>query len=239
MLLLAVDTATTSCSVAVSQSDRVLVEITKNIRQTHARQVMNLIDLALQSSHKQLEELDGFVVTRGPGSFTGLRIGISTVKGLALATGKPLVGVSCLTALASQMPVGPYMICPMIDARRNEVYSALYRGKGDRWVRCRKEAVTVPEQALAGIKEACLFVGSGALLYQQLIMDSLGARARLAPSWQHILRGAAISQLGFIKMQQQQFEELGCFGPLYLRKSDAEINFQRRELKKHSPAGSL
>jgi tRNA threonylcarbamoyladenosine biosynthesis protein TsaB len=189
---------------------------------------MALIDFALQSAKLALEDVDGFVVTRGPGSFTGLRIGISTIKGLVLATGKPLISVSCLEALAYQIPFQRQLICPMLDARRNEVYTAQYRWQAERLVQCQKEAVLPPAEAIKTLRAPCIFIGSGAILYQGIIRDTLNDGACFVQPWQHLLRGATIAHVGLDKMNQRQFDDVNTMRPLYLRKSDAQIHLEQR-----------
>ena len=127
MIILAVDTATTSCSVAIIDKKCVLAEITLLREETHSKHLMDMIHTAIGFSGLKLSDLDGFAVVRGPGSFTGLRIGITTVKGLAAGLKKPLVGISSLEALAMQASHSPYLICPLLDARRGEVYFSRYR----------------------------------------------------------------------------------------------------------------
>ena len=121
MRVLAVDTATYSCSVAITDGDRLLSETTLVSGETHSRHLASLIEALTQTAGLSLEQMEGFAVSRGPGSFTGLRIGISTVKGLAVAGNRPMVGVSTLAALAWQVGPTDHLICPMIDARRDEV----------------------------------------------------------------------------------------------------------------------
>jgi tRNA threonylcarbamoyladenosine biosynthesis protein TsaB len=118
MNLLAVDTSTCSCSVAVMTGDRIASELTSLSSRTHTTHLMAMIRDALARAHTEPAALDGFAVTVGPGSFTGLRIGISTVKGLAFACGKPCVGISSLEALAAACPPHPYAICSVMDARK-------------------------------------------------------------------------------------------------------------------------
>jgi len=125
MRILAVDTATKSCSVAIVEKESIIAETTLFIEQTHSKHLMKMIDTALNLSGLTVSELDGFAVTRGPGSFTGLRIGISSIKGFAMASGKPVVGVSSLDSLAMQCCFSPYLVSPLLDARKGEVYYAL------------------------------------------------------------------------------------------------------------------
>ena len=127
MKILAVNTATPACGVAVVNEGTVSAHAVINSRETHARQLMPMIDRVLESCDLAVADLDGFAVVRGPGSFTGLRIGISTIKGLAAASGKPLTGISSLEALAYPFTACPDPICALIDARKNEVYACWYR----------------------------------------------------------------------------------------------------------------
>ena len=131
MRVLAVDTATSSCSVAIVDGEELVSEITLISGETHSRHLSSLIEALTRTAGLALEQIEGFAVTRGPGSFTGLRIGIGTVKGLAVAGNRPMAGVSTLAALAWQVGPTDHTICPMVDARRNEVYAAFYRWHPD------------------------------------------------------------------------------------------------------------
>ena len=127
MKLLAIDTATDSCSVAIIEDDTLRSELTAMPGQTHSKHLMPFIASVLDAAALKLTALDGFAVSLGPGSFTGVRIGISTVKGLAFSLGKPVVGISSLAALAWQCNESSGLICPMIDARKKQVYCGRYR----------------------------------------------------------------------------------------------------------------
>ena len=150
MNLLAVDTSTRSCSVAVMTGDRIASELTSVSSRTHTTHLMAMIREALALAHTEPAALDGFAVTVGPGSFTGLRIGISTVKGLAFACGKPCVGISSLEALAAACPPHPHAICSVMDARKGQVYTAVFRQKGAGVLRIGEERAVSPEDLLQG-----------------------------------------------------------------------------------------
>ena len=126
MLVLALDSATNVASCAVVKEDNILVEFTLNTSKTHSERLMPLLSQALDYADLTLEEIDGFSVSIGPGSFTGLRIGLATIKALAFFTQKPLVGISTLDGLAANLSHTSGLICPILKARRNELYSALY-----------------------------------------------------------------------------------------------------------------
>jgi tRNA threonylcarbamoyladenosine biosynthesis protein TsaB len=172
MRILAVDTATTSCSVAIVDNTSLLSEFTLAKEETHSKHLMDMIKEALRMSGLNFSDLDGFAVTRGPGSFTGLRIGISTIKGLVVASEKPVVGVSSLEALALQVSYSRDLICPILDARRGEVYFSRYRFLNGHLKKQTKERVAPPDQAVEDLNESCLFVGNGALLYKEMTNET-------------------------------------------------------------------
>lgn len=237
MRILAVDTATPSCSVAVWEDDRLAAELTFDRPQTHSKHLMGMVDEVLALCTAAPEEIDGLAVTRGPGSFTGLRIGLAAVKGLAAALDKPVVAVSTLHALASQAAHYPHVICPMIDARRGEVYCALYRIEGRRLRVMAHEAVLPPGEALKGLREPTLFVGSGAVAHRSLLMQGLGEKAVFAPPQSHLIRAGSVALLAMKDFKLGKYANLGELTPRYLRKSDAEISFGQRRGGSGKPDG--
>jgi len=226
MKILAVDTATKSCSVAIVDKKSLLAEMTVVNEQTHSKHLLEMIRLVVKHSGLNLSELNGFAVTRGPGSFTGLRIGISSVKGLAAAQGKPIAGISSLDVLARQVSFSPYLICSIIDARRDEVYSARYRYKDGNLKKEGKERAVSPGDALDEINEPCIFVGSGAVLYRKAIKDKLGEYAYFAQAYENTIRASTVASLSM-----DRFEK-GDTVPNYIRKSDAQLKLN--EKKEHN-----
>jgi tRNA threonylcarbamoyladenosine biosynthesis protein TsaB len=226
MRILAVDTATTSCSVAIVNRASLEAEFTLNRKETHSKHLMEMIDTILKISGFDLSAIDGFAVTKGPGSFTGLRIGISTIKGLAAASGKPIVGISSLEALAAQVALSRDLICPLIDARKGEVYFSRYRSMNGLLKKQTDELVTHPESALDDLKESCLFVGNGALLYKRIILEKLGRLASFAPMTHHTIRASAVAHLSMAKFNAQDTDKIEKFSPHYIRKSDAELKIR-------------
>ena len=224
MRVLAIDTATEACGVAVVVDDLVELELALAHGRTHARFLMPAVESALSLAGISLADIDGFVVAQGPGSFTGLRIGISTAKGFALATGKPLAGVSSLEVLAHQVMAGAGMICPIIDARRKQVYWSLYRSDGTALVAEAPETVGPVGDILRSAKEACLCVGNGALLYQKRLREAPGGNFTVAAETQHALRAGVLGKIGCRNLKAGSGNDLHSFAPVYIRKSDAEIN---------------
>ncbi len=229
MKILAVDTASRTGSVAVLEDETILAEILVTSAQTHAKRLMSAIDSVLQMAGSGLSELNGFAVTCGPGSFTGLRIGISTVKGLALATGKPVTPVSTLDALAHQFPLFPDLICPLVDARKGEVYTALYKcGHDMELEKVADDCATGPRQWLMQIQGVCLFVGDGATLYKDLVRETVGKKALFAPAHLNTVRAAVVAYIGIKQIRRGEVVDAALLFPYYIRKSDAEIKLENR-----------
>lgn len=224
MKFLAVDTATQSCGVALIEKERLLAEMLLVSRETHSLHLMGMIREVLVRSRVALSAVGGFAVTLGPGSFTGLRIGISTLKGLAAALDKPLVGVSTLEAMAWQHSYAGLPVVVLMDARRREVYCARFRFDAGSLVRESPDQVRDPMAAVRGISRPCLFVGSGALLYRDLISAALGAKARFLPVVQNHLRPSSVAFLGGERLAQGELTPLENLRPIYIRKSDAEMH---------------
>jgi tRNA threonylcarbamoyladenosine biosynthesis protein TsaB len=228
MKILALDTATDACSVAISDDQDLLAEVIAASRQTHAKRLMGMIETALALARVDLKEIDGLAVTRGPGSFTGLRIGISTAKGLAEALGRPLVGVSCLKTLAFQAGEVTQLICPMIDARRGELYFAAYRRAGGQLVEVLAESMGPPSAALQTTVPPCLLIGNGAEHYRPFFSQQLGATAGFAWASQNMIRASVVAQLAHARLLKDESDDVENFRPLYLRPSDAQINLESK-----------
>ena len=223
MIVLAVDTATQSCSVAIVDDGQLLAEMTTAKNRTHSVQLMDIINKVCSVSELAVTDIDGFAVTVGPGSFTGLRIGISTIKGLAWSLNKPVVGISSLDALAWQCIPSNYLICPLLDARKNEVYYCRYHFLNDDLQKNAIEAVAGPIEAVRGIEEPCLLVGTGALLYQEKLSTELGELAFFASQNQHVLRASSVASLSIKRFDDQKTDDVELLVPHYIRKSDAEL----------------
>ena len=227
MKILAVDTATNSCSVAATDDGKLVAELTLNKDETHSKHLMELIHSVLENAGFSVADLDGLAVTVGPGSFTGLRIGISTIKGLAHALGKPVVGVSTLKALARQCGQTPHLICPLLDARKGEVYAATYRFNEGQLIQKTGARAIIPEAVVADIKSPCLFIGTGAQLYRKRIVAAAGNLAHFVAEDQNAIKASSVSLLSMPRFEDNDTDEIGDLVPHYIRKSDAELNFGR------------
>ncbi len=231
MKILAVDTATRTCSVAVVDGDSLLAEITLTDNQTHSRHLLKMIETVVEEAGLKIAEIDGFAVSNGPGSFTGLRIGIASIKGLAYCLKKPVVGVSTLRTLAYQCRTKHRLICPVIDARKQEVYFCRYRYENGELKQEGPEQVASPARATDNIREPCSFIGNGALLYRQLITDELGQSAHFAAEGEHTIKASAVARLSLPRFMEFDTDEVYLLVPHYIRKSDAELSLGSGRVK--------
>lgn len=229
MKVLGIDTSTPCGSIGLMDGKSVISEYLLNISVTHSERLLGAIDLVLRKAGCALDDLDGFAISLGPGSFTGVRIGVSTVKGLAYAVQKPVAGVSTLDVLASQVSPTPYLICPIIDARKGEVYSAFYRYEElDRLKRLSEFQAIRPGVLSRMLNERTIFLGDGVMAYGDDLRNWLKAFAIFSPPTLHIPHGSAVAGLGVELLLRGEVLDLATFTPLYLRRSDAEIKWEER-----------
>lgn len=224
MKILSVDTSTAQLNVCMSDDGHMRAETSLYMGHTHTRSIMPAIDHVLALAGLDVSAVDGFAVTLGPGSFTGIRIGISTVKGLATAVGKPVAGVSSLDALAYQTAAFPHLICTLLDARKKEVYCCFYRWKGNSPCKMTPDAVLPISLAMGHLDEKCLFIGSGALLYQRDIAARMGANAVFPPSPAHAIHASTVGHLGDLQFRLGNHSPAAEIFPRYLRPPDAVKN---------------
>lgn len=222
MKLLVIDTSTTANSIAVTEDGRLLAELLVNPEAGNSASLMGSLDMVLRSAGITTGGLDAIGVSLGPGSFTGLRVGIAAAKGLSLATGIPVVGFSSLAMLAMNLPHASLPVCPLLDARKSEVYGALYRCGAVPEATIR-DMVARPADLLEKIGGETLFLGSGALRYRDLIVEKLGASAHFAPSVCHQPRASAGALLAADLLAQGKAIPARDLVPVYLRLSEAEL----------------
>jgi len=227
MRILAVDTTTPSGSVAVLEDKQVLAEVGIESPATHSVRLLSSIDVLLEGLGIGIREIDGFALAPGPGSFTGIRIGLSTVKSFAFASGKPTALVSSLLALAWKLgDSGDVLAAPMLDARRGEIYAALFEFRRGKPVSVIRQGAYLPEDFLALLpaRRVVHFIGSGTGLCRSGIESLLGNRARFSTRSPFI--AAEVGRLGvdILKAGRGVFSE--AIEPLYFRKSQAEEKHQ-------------
>lgn len=222
MKLLVIDTSTTASSAAILDDGNLAAEFFVNSVNISSSAILRCVDLALECAGLEIGSIDAFGVSLGPGSFTGLRVGLATVKGLVLATGRPVVGFSSLAMLAMNLPHAALPVCPMFDARKNEVYTALYRcgGLPEALV---EDCVVAPADFLEHITGPTLFVGSGALRYRGLITGRLGDAALFAPDTCHAPRASSGAVIAADLLSRNRLTPAGEMVPAYIRPSEAEL----------------
>jgi len=226
MKLLAVESATLSGGVALLDDDRLLGEITLNIAITHSERLMSAVDRLLADCGLAPADLGGLAVSVGPGSFTGLRVGLATVKALAMALDLPVAPVPTLDALAARLPFADAPVCPILDARKGEVYLSLYRWRGDSMAREWDYLALAPEAAAARLEPPVILLGDGVEACRPWL-DRLGAGARVAPAAQRLPSAAAVAGLGLAVLAGGGGVSAEALAPLYLRPSEAELKSRR------------
>ena len=229
MKVLGIDTSTPCGSVGLIHDDSVISEYLLNVPVTHSERLLGAIALVLRESRCAMGELDGWAIALGPGSFTGLRIGVSAVKGLAFATQKPVAGISTLDVLASQIAPTPYLICPIIDARKREVYAAFYRYDNENILKRQSPYEAIgPEELARRIDERTIFIGDGVKTYGDFLKNCLPTLAIFPPAPLHVPRGSVVAQLGLGLLRQGDYLNLATFAPLYIRPSEAEVKWPHK-----------
>ena len=225
MKILGVDTSTAVGSIGIIEDESVVAEYSLNIMAMHSARLMPAIDDMLKRAELTVRDIDAFAVAIGPGSFTGLRIGVATVKGLCYALNKPIVGIVTLDALAYNLRFVDKLICPILDARRGEVYSAVYRS-GDGLLRQTDYLCTKIEALLEYLTEPTIFLGDGLPRYREIIVDTLKNNAIIAEPLLGFCRGAVVALLGYARLSKGESDDYFSLTPFYIRRPEAEVKFE-------------
>jgi len=229
MYILGIETSTKTGSVAVVSENSVVAQYSLNIEVTHSERLMSTVDRVLKDAGLAVAQLDGFAVALGPGSFTGLRIGISTIKGMALATGKPAAAVPTLQALAWNLPYAAHPVCPLLDARKNEVYAALYRFDGAELVQTLPESAIAISDLASKISGTVIFTGEAAHIYRAGIEKQFNGRALFAPLSSSLAAAATVAALGLDMIKSGKQADIDDLAPLYIRRPEAEVAWEKRQ----------
>jgi len=225
MLTLAVDTTTPSGSAAILDDGRVLAEAGVEARVDHSARLLATINFLLVTCGLDIKQVEGFSLAAGPGSFTGIRVGLSTVKAFAFASNKPVAAISSLAALALKLPQPQVrLLCPMMDAKKGEVYAALFEGDGpgERLKEIIAQGAYKPDEFLSQLPghRVMAFIGTGARLYREKILTYVKDKARF--STRSLFIAAEVGLLGHEILICGKGLNAGALRPLYFRKSQAE-----------------
>ncbi|MBQ9609261.1 MAG: tRNA (adenosine(37)-N6)-threonylcarbamoyltransferase complex dimerization subunit type 1 TsaB [Lachnospiraceae bacterium] len=237
MKILGFDSSGMVASVAVMQDDIIVAEYSVNYKKTHSQTLLPMLDEVVKMTELDLDEVDAIAVAAGPGSFTGLRIGMATVKGFGLALDKPVIAVPTCHALAYNLWGSDRIICPILDARRNQVYTALYEF-ADNELMCIKEqeAMDICDiiEHINDIGKEVIFLGDGVPVFKSVIEDKMRAKALFAPAHLSRQRASAVAALGRIYYERGEYESADDVKPIYLRKSQAEREREEKDGSRQS-----
>lgn len=229
MKILALDSSGLVASVAVLDGDTIQSEYTMNYKKTHSQTLLPMLEAIKNLTELDMSTIDAIAVAAGPGSFTGLRIGSATAKGLGLALNTPIISVPTLEGLAYIFYGSDKVICPIMDARRNQVYTGLFSFEKEDTIYKMK---TIKGQTACDIEELIneinklgrevIFLGDGVPVYGEVIKDKCNAEYSFAPAHMNRQRAAAVAALGKVLYEQGKYESAAAHQPEYLRLSQAE-----------------
>ena len=240
MRILGIESSSLVASAAIYEDGITMAEYTVDFKMTHSQTLLPMIDEMVKLVGIDLDTIDAIAVSGGPGSFTGLRIGSATAKGLGLALNKPLIHVPTLDATAYNLFGASGLICPIMDARRKQVYTGIYRFEEHQLMTLKEQWAAPIEELLEELNqrgEMVTFLGDGVPVFRELIAEKLQVPYSFAPAHVNKQRAAAVAALGSIYYKEGRTETAMEHIPEYLRVSQAERERAERE-KEQKPAGT-
>lgn len=229
MLVLSVDSSSKCATVALLNEDMVISEYILNNKREHSVLLMGMIDKVLKDSNLSINDVDGFVVSKGPGSFTGLRIGMATIKGLSFGSNKPYVSVSTLEGLASSLTYFDGIICPIMDAVRENVFTAIYRCKNgtiETLIDCTSMDLPELKEKINKLNEKVILTGDGAIKHKEYLSQNI-KNSYFAPIHLNTVRASQIGEVG-LKLLKKGIKDDENSSPLYLKKPQAVRELEKR-----------
>ncbi|MGO5052579.1 tRNA (adenosine(37)-N6)-threonylcarbamoyltransferase complex dimerization subunit type 1 TsaB [Lachnospiraceae bacterium LCP25S3_G4] len=225
MRILALDSSGLVATVAIVEDEQTVAEYTVNYKKTHSQTLLPMLDEVVKMVELDLQTIDAIAISGGPGSFTGLRIGSATAKGLGLALQKPLIHIPTVEGLAYNMYGCKELICPIMDARRNQVYTGIYQFEKEQMQTVEgQKAINIEELAnqLNGLGSAVVFLGDGVPVYKEQLMNLLTIEYRFAPAHMNRQRAASVGALAMEYYLKGNMVTAVEHQPDYLRASQAE-----------------
>jgi len=237
MKILGIDSSGLTASVALYDNGKIVALNSVNNNKTHSQTLLPMVEHVMKQAETNIDEIDAIAVAEGPGSFTGLRIGAATVKGLSLAANKPIVPVSTLAGLAYIYAGSDGYVCPLMDARRGQVYTAVYSFDGmnlSEMVQVETPQAVACEDILDKLNEICpdkhiYFTGDGVIVHEEKIRQIVGARAVIAAPHLRFQDASAVAVLGAKLFEKGEYISGTDFEPVYLRLSQAERERMEKE----------
>lgn len=231
MKVLAVETSGSNCSVSIIDENTVIAEFSCNTGTTHSQNLMPMVDQVLKFANIDLNDIDVLSSSIGPGSFTGLRIGIATIKGLALSLNKKVVGVPSLLGLAYSVPYFDGIICSVLDAKNNNVYAALYEitNTPTQIGEYISDSVDKLIEELQKYDKNILFIGDGAVTYKNRFKEIFGNRANFVPYHLNFQNATSVAKCALDKATIGELTDYNSINPLYLKKSQAERMLEEKK----------
>ena len=221
---LAIDTSTETTSIALFSEGEVQAELTWHSQMNQTAELLPNIVHLLKQARIGLQDITGIIIAKGPGSFNGLRVGMSTAKGLALALGVPLVGISTLETEAFQHAHIARPICPIFNAGRGEIATALYQKHRGQWQQLIGEHITTIEELCPQIKKSTIFCGNIPPPVAHLLVERLGRRAIILGGAINLRRAGFLAELGWYKLSRGDCEDIATLQPLYLRRPSITLS---------------
>jgi tRNA threonylcarbamoyladenosine biosynthesis protein TsaB len=215
---LAIDTSTETAGIALSSQGEIIAELTWHAGQNHTTELVPNLLCILKQDRLNLKDINGIIVAKGPGSFNGLRVGMSFAKGLALALNIPLVGISTLEVEASPYAATSLPICPIQNAGRGEIAVALFQTKRGKWCRLVEEHITTVEALLPEIKRRTVFCGRIPPEMVQQLRGRLKRKALIVEGTAGLRRAGYLAELGWSRLESGDFDHSPTLEPLYLRR---------------------
>lgn len=226
MKLLSIDSSTPLLSVALLDQNHILSEQYRDHSPPAPNPLLSMVDQVLSDTGVSLRDVSGYVFTNGPGSFTGLRVGLSLIKGFVLATEKPVTGVSSLQAWSCHSGNNSDRVCSLLDARKGEVYYALFQKSGDHFTPLGEEEVLSPTEVLNRIDQPTEFVGPGSERYKDFFARHLKDRFQISTPLRTPTVAGAAGRIGLMNFEKNSSFNLNQLNLRYLRKPEAEINYK-------------
>ncbi|MBI5140643.1 MAG: tRNA (adenosine(37)-N6)-threonylcarbamoyltransferase complex dimerization subunit type 1 TsaB [Nitrospirae bacterium] len=229
MTVLAIETSTRLGAVALINGNELIAEARFCLQTGHSARLMSSIDMILGNSGLSMRDVHAIAVSIGPGSFTGLRVGLGTAKGLSFSSGIPIWPVSTLEALAFPFAHSSMPVCPVVEARKNEVYAALYQPVNGEFRTILDECAMTPDELAASLNGPVLLMGDGAAKYRSIFESSIGGNAHFAPGVLSVASAVWVGAIALRRFAASPAPNAATLAPRYIKASEAEVRWKKQK----------